>query len=172
MQFCNDKWFNMVRLPRMDFVQIDWKDVVHEDDMPIVMESFITMNNTKEPAYFQFRVKRRHSSDEGTRDLWTKASCCPLMSEDGAILNFMGTIIDISSFKWAEAEQKLRADEALRAKHEQENVSGSLSAYVFCGTNNPLPLSSSTLSLTRYVTLPLWSHFSSTSARHFLVEGR
>jgi len=105
-----------------NFREVDWALSVYREDAAIVNDAFETISHTFGRIDFQFRLDRRRLTSGGTRELWTKASLVPLSNEDGSIKAYMGTIIDISSFKWAEAEQKLRVEEAMRAKMEQENV--------------------------------------------------
>ena len=41
----------------------------------------------------------------------------------------MGTLFDISQFKWAESVQRRRIDEALEAKRQQEKYAALLCSY-------------------------------------------
>jgi len=112
----------MVGLPRATSYDVDWRVIVLPEDLHIIGNGFAALEDT-ERINMQFRLRRTSSSNEGVmRDVWIKASASRLLHEDGSVKAFMCTLVDVSTFKWAEAEQKLRADEALRAKCEQENV--------------------------------------------------
>lgn len=66
----------------------------------------------------QFRLKDRKWENSNA---WIQGMSYPELEEDGSIKSIMGTLVDISQFKWAENVQKLRTEEALEAKRQQEN---------------------------------------------------
>ncbi|CAN9475438.1 unnamed protein product [Alternaria alternata] len=57
---------------------------------------------------------------ERVKQDWDGMLKCEL-DENGKVISIMGTLFDISHFKWAESVQRRRIDEALEAKRQQEN---------------------------------------------------
>lgn len=80
------------------------------------------MLNEKIPQTFEFRLRRPWSNDESGEEgeTWLQALAYPELEKDGTIKSIMGCMIDISKFKWANSVQRLRTEEALESKRQQE----------------------------------------------------
>ncbi|EMD00575.1 hypothetical protein BAUCODRAFT_61546 [Baudoinia panamericana UAMH 10762] len=142
VSFCNREWFNIVGHPVVDFKDIDWTPYIAAEDMNTVKESCERVLHTKQPAKFQFRLRRTWTNGQGdnTNVPPTLFSVYPELNEDGSVRAVAATQIDISHLKWAEGMQQQRIDEALEAKRQQEyfidftchEVRNPLSAVVHC----------------------------------------
>lgn len=51
------------------------------------------------------------------------ASSYPRLNEKNEVIAVQGALFDVSSLKWAETVQKVRVENALEAKRQQEQVS-------------------------------------------------
>ncbi|KAK4987547.1 hypothetical protein LTR66_007570 [Elasticomyces elasticus] len=123
VQFCNDKWFTMLGMARTDPKDIDWRGAIWHEDMPIIQQVWDRLIIHQESVDFQFRLTRtwRHPSDGMESQAWVLASVYPTLDDHGLVCAVQGTQIDISELKWAEKVQRLRVEEALEAKRQQEN---------------------------------------------------
>ncbi|KAK4983048.1 hypothetical protein LTR50_007448 [Elasticomyces elasticus] len=123
VQFCNDKWFTMLGMARTDPKDTDWRGAIWHEDMPIIQQVWDRLIIHQESVDFQFRLTRtwRHPSDGMESQAWVLASVYPTLDDHGLVCAVQGTQIDISELKWAEKVQRLRVEEALEAKRQQEN---------------------------------------------------
>ncbi|KAK4972509.1 hypothetical protein LTR28_012474 [Elasticomyces elasticus] len=124
VQFCNDKWFTMLGMARTDPKDIDWRGAIWHEDMPIIQQVWDRLIIHQESVDFQFRLTRtwRHPSDGMESQAWVLASVYPTLDDHGLVCAVQGTQIDISELKWAEKVQRLRVEEALEAKRQQEKT--------------------------------------------------
>jgi len=100
---------------------IKWRDFILGEDSDIVEQALRMMFDEKTHVNFQFRLKRTWSSADGVESpAWIMAWAFPELHEDGSVKSVMGTMIEISQLKWAESMQKLRVEEALESKRQQE----------------------------------------------------
>ena len=114
-------WFEMTGCPPMDFDKIEWDRWVLEEDMPPVGEAVKTLYEAKIPINIDCRLKRKwRSADNVEHNVWLSTSAYPEFKDDGPVNVVMGTMTDISKYKWAEDIQKVRRDEALESKRQHE----------------------------------------------------
>lgn len=107
---------------RTDYNNIDWRSVVHKDDMPLLERLWDAIAGNKETVSVQIRLKRMWTSPSGEAlsPIWVMATANPEFNEDGSVKGIMGTMSDITGFKWAETSQQTRINEAIEAKRQQE----------------------------------------------------
>lgn len=53
---------------------------------------------------------------------WASASSYPRLNDKGEVVCVQGALFDVSSLKWAETVQKVRVENALEAKRQQDQV--------------------------------------------------
>jgi PAS domain S-box-containing protein len=83
---------------------LGWLDVVHEDDRPAAYRNWRNILAASEATAVEFRVRRR---DGAWR--WLDIHGVPVRDEAGAVLEVVGTIVDVTERR--EAEQALRESE-------------------------------------------------------------
>jgi hypothetical protein len=111
----------MTKTPHCNYEDLVWQNFILEEDLWIINNAWETIATQKVRQTFQFRFSHLWSSTDGTScQAWCMASAYPELSADGSIESVVGTMIDISQFKWAENLQMLRTEEALEAKRQQE----------------------------------------------------
>jgi PAS domain-containing protein len=121
-KYCNDQWFRITDHPKVPMDQIDWRSIVHGDDIEGVYQHMETSTRKEAPHTFSFRLTRPWTGPEGvSTPTWIMATATAYVDEDGKTMSFMGTMTDVSQLKWAETIQKTRVEEALESKRQQEN---------------------------------------------------
>lgn len=122
IQYCNDRWYEMTGCPRVPYDLINWRDTVLEEDVGIVERALKMLAKERIQLNVQFRVKRTWRSADGVESpAWMMAWAYPEHVEGGSAKTIVGTMIEISHLKWAESVQKIRVEEALESKRQQEN---------------------------------------------------
>jgi len=120
--YCNDKWFDILGVPKVPFPEVSYVNWLEEEDAPAVEQSWTTLMSTKKPVSVQFRTKKTWRSPDGHESqAWVMGSSYPLFDSSGEIEYVQGACFDISNFKWAEKVEKVRAEDALEAKRQQES---------------------------------------------------
>ncbi|KAI9164135.1 Hybrid signal transduction histidine kinase K [Paramyrothecium foliicola] len=122
MQYCNQRFFELTGHPHVQPEQVDWSRLVFPEDQPIVEAGWNVLFKEKQPAQTQFRLQQKWDSGDGkARQVWAQGQAYPECDAEGNIVSILGTLTDITRFKWAEDIQRTRVDEALEAKRQQEN---------------------------------------------------
>lgn len=115
--YANSNWFQIVQYPRVPYSEIDWRSTILPEDDEIIDKAWATMVETRQIATVHHR---RNLVNEG-RQIWVSTAVYPELNDDGQVEAIMGCITDVSNFKQAEIEQKIKAEEALESKRQQEN---------------------------------------------------
>lgn len=96
------------------------------DDLDGIQERLLCISNEKIPQTFEFRLNKPWVGGDGViGETWMTASGYPDFDQDGNIKEIMGTMSDVSRYKWAESVQKQRVDEVLELKRQQEKYESS-----------------------------------------------
>lgn len=123
MQYVNDQFFELTGNPHVPFDQLNWSDLLYEEDADKMQSGWCAMMDKKQTEHMQFRLKKKWTNQEGVlSNIWVQGSSHPELDEHGEIISTMGTLFDISQFKWAESVQRRRVEEALEAKRQQEKL--------------------------------------------------
>ncbi|KAF2125221.1 hypothetical protein P153DRAFT_300481 [Dothidotthia symphoricarpi CBS 119687] len=154
MTFCNDQFLELTGLSRGEPGQADWLKVIAEEDVQAVNAYWAAIVEGKKSDSMQFRLRTTWINQDGARsNIWVESSSHQELDESGNVISIMGTLFDISQFKWAESFQQQRIQEALEAKRQQENfidmtsheLRNPLSAVVQCADSVINTLKSTTL---------------------------
>ncbi|KAH7062972.1 hypothetical protein BKA63DRAFT_189888 [Paraphoma chrysanthemicola] len=122
MQYVNDQFFELTGRSRAAIEQFEWSSLVAPEDAERVEEEWKALLKGKKSDGVQFRLKKTWINQDGHRsNIWVQSTSLPQLDEDGQVMSIMGTLFDISQFKWAESVQRRRVEEALEAKRQQEN---------------------------------------------------
>ncbi|KAF2663463.1 hypothetical protein BT63DRAFT_484198 [Microthyrium microscopicum] len=122
MQYCNNQFFELTGRPQTEPSEVDYSSLVYPEDLPIVEAAWKVLLEDKKPAQTMFRLQKKWKDGEGnTRQVWAQGSSYPECDAEGNIVSILGTMTDITRFKWAEDVQRTRVEEALEAKRQQEN---------------------------------------------------
>ncbi|CAN9133812.1 unnamed protein product [Alternaria alternata] len=122
MNFVNDQFFELTGHAHAPVNQYEWFDLISNEDVERVKQDWDGMLKCGKSSGVQFRLKKTWINQDGIRsNIWVQSSSYPELDENGKVISIMGTLFDISHFKWAESVQRRRIDEALEAKRQQEN---------------------------------------------------
>ncbi|KAK4957128.1 hypothetical protein LTR10_005086 [Elasticomyces elasticus] len=121
--YCNHGWFLVTgHVPTSNYADVDWRSVLSEQGNAMIDDQWDLMTNKKQAVSFQCQLRREWSNGQGGQGpAWVLASAYPELSNDGRVLSVAGTLTDISQLVWAESVQKLRTEEAIEAKRQQDN---------------------------------------------------
>ncbi|KAJ6195224.1 putative histidine kinase HHK8p [Bipolaris maydis] len=124
MNFVNDQFFELTGHAHAPVNQFEWFDLISEEDVSRVKNDWENMLKGGKSNGVQFRLKKTWVNQDGMRsNIWVQSSNYPELDESGKVITIgiMGTLFDISQFKWAEDVQRRRIEEAWEAKRQQEN---------------------------------------------------
>ncbi|EOA83727.1 uncharacterized protein SETTUDRAFT_155095 [Exserohilum turcica Et28A] len=122
MNFVNDQFFELTGHAHAPVNQFEWFDLIADEDVVRVKNDWENMFKGAKSHGVQFRLKKTWVNQDGKRsNIWVQSSSYPELDESGKVISIMGTLFDISQFKWAESVQRRRIEEALEAKRQQEN---------------------------------------------------
>src|ERR1700710_3118534 len=89
--------------------------------MPAVMEAWSVSIEEKKAVKIEYRLIRIFEGSDGVRSqAWVLGQAVPELNEDGTVKGILGSMTDISQFKWAESVQHIRAERYLESKRQQE----------------------------------------------------
>jgi PAS domain S-box-containing protein len=121
LQYVNDQFFELTGMEPKAPEDIDFSSVVVEEDIERVNTEWEKMIVAKTLSRMEYGLKKTWINQDGVRDhIWVQGSSYPELDENGTVVSVMGTIFDISHFRWAESVQRQRVEEALEAKRQQE----------------------------------------------------
>jgi PAS domain S-box-containing protein len=122
INYCNDTWWEISRHPRSTNTMDVWMQSIRDEDRPGVEKVWQKLVNEKVSVSHEFRFKNSRIAHDGRpTDTWVLMSAYPEKDEQGELKSIFGCMTDISQQKWAENFQKLRREEALELKRQQEN---------------------------------------------------
>jgi PAS domain S-box-containing protein len=122
INYCNDTWWEISRHPRSTNTMDVWMQSIRDEDRPQVEQVWRRLVDEKTAITHEFRFKNTRTAHDGHPiDTWVLMSAYPEKDANGDLKSIFGCMTDISQQKWAENFQKLRREEALEMKRQQEN---------------------------------------------------
>lgn len=122
MTYCNDRWFQVTTSRKKPYEEIDIGEGFFEEDAVKLYALVDDAISNKDVNTLEMRVKKIWYASDGRRaQPWVLASIFAEFTNDGTFQGCTGTVMDISEFKYAETLQRIRLDDALEAKRQQEN---------------------------------------------------
>jgi PAS domain S-box-containing protein len=96
--FLSQSWYEFTgRTPETD-LGFGWLDATHPEDRQTVRDTFIAANAKREPFRLEYRLRRRDGEYR-----WAIDAAAPRLDAAGTLLGYIGSIIDITERKQAEA---------------------------------------------------------------------
>jgi PAS domain S-box-containing protein len=127
----NQRALNYTGIQFGEFLNLGWKQFLHQDDLPEAASAFFHAIQTGTSFQSVHRLRR---ADGGYR--WYHARGEPLRDEHGRIIQWYGLSIDIDEGK--KAEEELRSTQARLARASQIATVAELSASIAHEINQPL----------------------------------
>ena len=120
--FCNESWYEITKVPRDFAGTIRWMEAIKTEDQAIVTKLWDDLVKQMKPGIAEFRFDTIWEDSNGNRgDTWVLCNAYPEKQENGLLKSIFGCITNISSHKWAEGFQKMKLEEAVELKRQQEN---------------------------------------------------
>jgi PAS domain S-box-containing protein len=125
LDYYNERWYEFTGYPRGTFGDPGWDRVLHPDDISICREYWHSSVHSGNPFKIEFRFWDRRDH----RWRWFMGHALPVRDEDGTVVKWFGSAIDIDEQKRVEADLR-RANEdleqfAFSASHDlQEPLRG------------------------------------------------
>lgn len=122
LTYCNDKWYDITKVPKGLEVSDRWINCVKEEDQGTLRQLWSDLVHHGVDMNTECRFRAPWIDQNGNKgDTWVLASAFPEKAEDGKVKVIFGSITDISQQKWAEYFEKRRMEEAVEMKRQQEN---------------------------------------------------
>lgn len=122
MTYCNNRWFELTATTKKPFEEVDIGEGFFEEDVSKLYTLVNEAIRDREVNSIELRTMRVWRASDGRKaQCWVLASIFAEFTNEGTFQGCAGTLIDISEFKYAETLQRIRLDEALEAKRQQEN---------------------------------------------------
>src|SRR5262245_781462 len=117
--FFNKTWLDFTGRAMEEELGAGWTEGVHQDDYDRCLETYVTSFEAREPFKMEYRL-RRHDGERR----WILDHGIPRFSHGGDFLGYIGTCVDITERKQAEAErEQLAHEQVARAAAEAANRS-------------------------------------------------
>ncbi|MGB8729723.1 MAG: PAS domain S-box protein [Candidatus Sulfotelmatobacter sp.] len=132
IDYCNQRALDYTGLSAEQVRGAGWMKSVHQDDMEKMAQAWTAAVSTGEPFQFEFRCRR--TADNAYR--WCISSALPLRDQDGRVIKWFGTVVDLHDRK--EAQQALQMTQAELARVSRLTTMGELAASIAHEVNQPL----------------------------------
>ncbi|KAK5085371.1 hypothetical protein LTR05_004655 [Lithohypha guttulata] len=110
--YANNVWCELSGVDPSKAIGCDFRDTIHEDDLPLVEQHWHNAVVLKQVVKFTYRSKAPWRKDEmylPQRTLY--ATCYADIDEDGTVETITGLVVDISEQKWTEGQLLQRSRE-------------------------------------------------------------
>lgn len=128
----NSVFFQMFGLTKETFTNIrnshvkSWQSAIVDEDIPALQEVMnkVVREGTSQTIEVRFKSPWKAVDRQGTEIVaprWAYVTFLPVRSYDGTVQSFCGCVSDVSLQKWQLEQERLRKEEALESKRQQEN---------------------------------------------------
>jgi PAS domain S-box-containing protein len=132
VDYCNQRVLDYTGFSAEQFRGAGWMSSVHQDDIEKMAQAWTAAVSTGEPFQYEFRCRR--AADDAYR--WCVSSALPLRDQDGRVIKWFGTVVDLHDRK--EAQQALQMTQAELARVSRLTTMGELAASIAHEVNQPL----------------------------------
>ncbi|KAI9163266.1 Hybrid signal transduction histidine kinase K [Paramyrothecium foliicola] len=125
----NNLFWELSGLPKVDLSRTNvepWQACVVEEDLNVLTDSLEKLKITGRPQAAEIRFKTEWTAEDAGGNMivaprWVVATFMPVKSSEGVIQSFTGCLSDVSMQRWQLDQEKLRKEEAIESKRQQEN---------------------------------------------------
>src|ERR1700756_3761988 len=132
VDYCNQRVLDYTGLPAEQVRGAGWMNTVHQDDIDKMASAWSAAVSSGEPFQHEFRCLR--AADHAYR--WCISRALPLRDQNGRIIKWFGTVVDL--LDWKEAQQALQMTQAELARVSRLTRIGELAAFFAHEVNEPL----------------------------------
>jgi PAS domain S-box-containing protein len=132
IDYCNARVLDYTGLSGEEIMRSGFATLLHPDDFQQASREWMSSVSTGTP--YRVEVRTLRAADRMYR--WCVTSALPLLNQQGRILKWYGTIVDMHD--WREAQEDLRATQAELAHITRVMTMGELTASIAHEVNQPL----------------------------------
>ena len=132
VDYCNMRVLDYSGLSAEEIMGEGWKHFFHPDDADRAIQIWASCLVTGEP--YRVEVRILHAADRTYR--WCITSALPLLDQDGRILKWFGTVVDMHD--WKQSQEELRKTQAELAHVTRVMTMGQFTASIAHEVNQPL----------------------------------
>jgi PAS domain S-box-containing protein len=132
IDYCNARILDYTGFPVEELMGNVWEKLLHPDDVDQAVRMWMSCVTTGGP--YRDEVRAFRAADQMYR--WCVTSALPLLDQQGRILKWYGTIVDMHD--WKQAQEDLRNTQAELAHMTRVMTMGELAASIAHEVNQPL----------------------------------
>ena len=132
IEYCNGRLLDYTGISPEQIMSDGWMTLLHPDDVEPTAE--VWKSCVKSGAPYRVEVRTFHAADHTYR--WCVASALPLLDQEGRIVKWHGTVVDMHD--WKQAQEELRNTQAELARMMRVMTIGQLTASIAHEVNQPL----------------------------------
>lgn len=132
INYCNRRVLDYTGLSAEQVRGAGWMKTVHQDDIQKMGHAWAAAVSSGQSFQYEFRCLR--AEDQSYR--WCISSALPLRDQDGRIIKWFGTVVDLHD--WKEAQQALQMTQEELARVSRVTAMGELAASIAHEVNQPL----------------------------------
>lgn len=132
IDYCNTRLLDYTGFSAEEVKGDNWTKLLHPDDVSRAAQVWLSCVTTGAP--YRVEVRTIHAADRTYR--WCVTNALPLLDEQGRILKWHGTVVDMHD--WKQAQEDLRNTQAELAHITREMTMGELAASIAHEVNQPL----------------------------------
>ena len=132
IDYCNARVLHYTGFSAEEIMGNGWTQFLHPDDVDHTSRVWMSCVTTGAP--YRVEVRTFHAADRTYR--WCVTSALPLLDQQGRILKWHGTVVDMHD--WKQAQEELRNTQAELAHMTRMTTIGELTASIAHEVNQPL----------------------------------
>ena len=132
IDYCNARVLDYTGFTAEEIMGSGWMKLLHPDDVDQTARVWMSCVATGAP--YRVEVRTLHAADRKYR--WCVTSALPLLDQQGRIVKWHGTIVDMHD--WKQAQEELRNTQAQLAHMMRVMTMGELTASIAHEVNQPL----------------------------------
>ena len=132
IDYCNARVLDYTGFSAEEIMGNGWTSILHPDDVDHAARVWRSCVTTRAP--YRVEVRTLHAADHTYR--WCVTSALPLLDEQGRIIKWYGTVVDMDD--WKQAQEELRNTQADLAHMTRVMTMGELTASIAHEVNQPL----------------------------------
>ena len=132
IDYCNGRLLDYTAFGAKQVMTDGWMDLVHPNDVEPTLE--VWKSCVESGAPYRVEVRMFHAADHTYR--WCVASALPLLDQEGRIVKWHGTVVDMHD--WKQAQEELRNTQAELARMMRVMTIGQLTASIAHEVSQPL----------------------------------
>lgn len=118
-EYFNRSWLDFTGRPLEDELGEGWIDGVHPDDVEACHETYARAFSRREPFIVQYRLRRFDGEYR-----WVLDKAAPLFDANGVFEGYIGTCVDVTEFRRAEADREATLQRKERDLQEAQRLAG------------------------------------------------